>query len=464
MKKYIVIFIPVLICFILLFYLSFNVNFEKDIIHENPISSPLSGTWTTTKYFRLNNCSLSDEDAKTLLKSTIVFSNNAIQINKKVYKTPNYKVKLVDTKTYLWDNYRIKASDIGIKANTIQIYTVSSNNSFFDDYIKIDDSCIAKSTNDVIILYKKLGSSAKAADNALSMPSKIMLSKAQKDIISETGLILGIRCKNDNGYSYKTLFISNQYNNFSKIISVNNLIIPRKNGFWKMQTSNNSDGTTILEYPLMKYSDAPLNLSKIQSVSLPAYSFINFISTDYVFIDNSSAYFSVLPLDDINSSSITFSQIFGLSAKNYLRKSAKLFLTQKEKKNIPEPNIDSLYTNWGILRRTGKWILRGRMPNGDFDISFQIPEILTAYDNLYIPFNVIKQNYPDAVDAFASINKDFLVVLTKTYLLILPTNNNIISSPVLKLNINDNETVIMAQWATGSYVSEWQKLFTNLSK
>lgn len=464
MKKYIVMLTSLLICFILLFYLSFNINLDFNIIHAKQIYSPLEGTWTAAKYFRLDSCSLSDEQAKALLNSTIVFSKDTIHINNTNYANLNYKVKLVDSKAYLWDNYRIKASDIDIKSNTIKIYTVSSHNSFFDEFIEIDDNFIAKANNDVLILYSKLGSSANAEKNDLSMPSKIILSKAQKDIISETGLILGIRCKNNNGYSYKTFFIGKEYNSFSKIIEVNSLIIPRKNGFWKMMIDNNSNETSIIEYPLMKYSDTPLNLRKIQSLSPPANSFVNFVDNDYVFIDNAAAYFSVLPLDDINSSSIAFSKILGLNAKNYLRKSAKSFLTQKERKIIPEPNVESLDTNWSIIRRTGKWILRGRLPNGDFDVSFQIPNVLTAYDDLYIPFNVIKQKYPDAVDAYASINKDFLVVLTKSKLLILPTTNKTINSPILSLNIDDNETSIMAQWATGSYVSAWQKLFTALSK
>lgn len=468
MKKHIIMIITILICFILLFCLSFNIRFSGHVPKVESNSSPLSGTWIAKKYFCLENSSLSDKDAKVLLGSTLVFSKDKIYVNDTPCTALNYKVKLVSSTDYLWDNYRIKPSDIGVTSTTIKIYTVSSLNVFLDDYIEIDKNCLARSFNGVLLLYNKLGSSSEIGNDILSKTSKITLSKEQEDIISETGLILGLRYKENNIYRYKTLFVSSNYNNFSKIIIVNDLIVPRKNGFWKISlnnsSSNNLSNTSIYEYPMMKYSDTPENLRKSQNIVLPANSFINFINNDYIFTDTTSAYFSVLPLDNINSSTIEFSKILGATANNFLTRSAKLFLTQKEKKNIPEPNINTLETNWSIIRRTGKWILRGRIPSGDFDISFQIPTILTNYDSLYIPFNVIKRKYPDTTDAYASINKDFLVILSKNNLSIVPTINNIMSSPSLSTNIDETTTVIMSQWATGNYVSEWQTLFNNLSK
>lgn len=454
----------ILVCFILLFYLSTNIQFNEEILNTKSRTSPLAGTWTAKKYFCLDNCSLSDEDAKALLGTTIAFSENAIHTNNTTYKFPSYKVKLVNSDVYLWDNYRIKPSDIGINTNTIKIYSVTSKNFFLDDYIKINDNYIARSFNGVLLFYKKSNSNTDFNDDILSKPSKIILSKAQKDIISETGLVLGLRYKRNNGYSYKTLFISDAYNKFTKPIQVNDLIVPRKSGFGKMCIDNSSNQTNILEYPLMKYSDTPSNLRKIQNVTLSTIDMADFVNNDYVFLDNGCNSFYVFPLDDINSDTIAFSKIFGLYANNYLKKSAKLFLMQKEKKSISEPNVNSLDTNWGIIRRSGKWILRGRMPAGDFDISFDIPKALTSYDNLYIPFSTIKQKYPDVTDVYDSINKDFLVVLTKSSLMVLPTNNNIIGLPVFTINLSQNETVVMAQWCTGTYVNEWQKLFSNIAK
>ena len=71
-------------------------------------------------------------------------------------------------------------------------------------------------------------------------------------------------------------------------------------------------------------------------------------------------------------------------------------------------------------------------------------------------WNIIKKKIPDALDAYSSPDKNFVVVLTSSKVLIYNIiNNDLAPSPIETLNLRKNEVAVMSQWATGSYVNTW---------
>lgn len=465
------------IVFVLIFiigfivYRSINLSFSSQILPRKIIKTPLEGTWIANKYMFIGNSSLSESDAKNFLGKKAVFNKEEVYFDNNVCNNPNFKVKLVDAKSYFWDKFKVKSSDIGIVQDKVKVITVNSNDSFFDDYIQLSDSHIIKNTDGILIFLKKQGHDETSMDKFNEKNSKLVISNFQRDVISKSGVLLGLRYKNDTdiAYSYRTIWISCKYGNFQPIMEMKDLLVPRKNGFWKIGVEKNTLwGTPINNTKESNTKGLTINNanSNIQN-SLTYNNMILFVGNEYVSLDNKNVdsdtntsnpnYFSVVPIDKLYGSKVQFSKAFGKEAGESLKRSSQLYL--KRLNSNEHINDEDLQNNWAVIRRNARWILRGRTSQGDFDIAFDTPKILTTYDDLYPTFNEIKRNIPEAIDAYTSPNKDFLVVLTKTNLKVFSIKSSRIGEIKIDLKLNSNEETVMSQWATGNYVDEWGKLF-----
>ncbi|MGI6733043.1 MAG: hypothetical protein ACOX4J_02535 [Anaerovoracaceae bacterium] len=96
----------------------------------------------------------------------------------------------------------------------------------------------------------------------------------------------------------------------------------------------------------------------------------------------------------------------------------------------------------------------------DFDIKIVPSVSLVSYDTLVLSWPKIKDRVPDALDAFTSPNKDIALVQTKNKLTVYKIGAEQLSeNPLAEIDIPENATVIMAEWATGSYVESWGNSF-----
>ena len=96
----------------------------------------------------------------------------------------------------------------------------------------------------------------------------------------------------------------------------------------------------------------------------------------------------------------------------------------------------------------------------EFDIKLLPPANLVFYDALYPGWQSIKDRVPNALDAFTSPNKDIAVVKTKSKLYIFGINGEQLNSiPLGEIALDEGTTIIMAEWATGFYVDDWEKNF-----
>lgn len=63
--------------------------------------------------------------------------------------------------------------------------------------------------------------------------------------------------------------------------------------------------------------------------------------------------------------------------------------------------------------------------------------------------------FPDTEDVISSPNKDMVGIFTSNKLTIYPYSNGAFGNPALELELGKNETMIMAQWASGKEIKEW---------
>lgn len=295
--------------------------------------------------------------------------------------------------------------------------------------------------------------------------------------------------------SYRTLWISFNGKHLSKVAELPHILFPRKSGFWKIDTDRVVENKYIKDYlyayPLQSSIDKVENDESIpENTEFNDLIDINFIGTDYLSLNLNGAGFyegaahsysyqlmRVVPIDTIygtNETPIPITKILGETGEQSLKEGAVAFLNSVDdqtKKSL-ESNPESL--SFGVTRDTGKWTLLGRLNYADessrgnfadFTIPAIPPKELVAHDNLYPSWSNIKENVPDAVDAFSSPLENFIIVLTQKHILAYSVENGMMApTPLTEISLIEGEIPIMAQWATGNYVNSWNETVTTEEK
>ncbi|SHI51017.1 hypothetical protein SAMN05444401_0861 [Clostridium amylolyticum] len=444
MKKIYMFLIIIILGLVFVLYKNVTLPLAPKIQARNLKTSPLLGDWYVDKYVTLKDKSSYNNEPDKYLGKVAHFSNESIFFNDEGLTNPSFKVKRVNSKDYFWDNYKIKANMIGIDKEYIQIITISSKEHFFDEYLKIDETHLAKYNEGLLLFFTKENSTnEKQVQKSIDYTQ--LASEKEQEVRAKSGLLLGLKSNN----SYRTIWVSQVNNKFMDIAEINDILLPRISGFWKIGT----DGTSLWAAPITSNTikDSNNDIQRVQNLQDVS---VLFAGNDFICVDNKKN-LQVLPLDNLKGHPLELS---------------KIFVREEDKYSIDGLSNDTITkakefseTNWGVFRRGGRWILRGRKKLIDndgfkeFDIAYAAPKSLTTYDELYPSFNIIKTKIPEAVDAFSSPNKDFLVVLTDKELLTVPIQGNSLGDVQQRIALKRNETVVMANWATGHYVDEWLK-------
>lgn len=458
-----------------LLYKNMSLYFNVKVLPAKTSRVPLYGEWTVSKFMKAGQTDLTDEKIKSLIGKKATFSKFEAKLNNDSCKRPNYKIKVVDAEKYFLSNFKIKASELGISEKQVKVITISSRNSFYDEYIQISDNYILKNYEGVFFFLKR----NVAVKNK---PKEVRENgdrgeEEKKKNTTKNGVLIGLRCSTDSGYEYKTIWIHNTGGDQFDIKEMNNLIVPRKNGFMVVGVDKvNKDGSYIKHQiwtgTLNSAANSVVKNTHVNEKSNTDYK-INFVGNEYISLENtvletndkgknmSKTYLSVLPLDNIYGSSIAFSKIIGNSNDDLLSKNAEEYLGKIGKPDY-KFNKDELETNWGIVRDNGKWVLRGMVANENFNVNIDPPKMLTTYDQLIIPFKTIQNKFPDVLDAYTSLNNNFMVVITENDLKIVSISNNSIGKVEKTISINEDAQGVMSQWAVGANVDKWDKVFKNV--
>ena len=213
----------------------------------------------------------------------------------------------------------------------------------------------------------------------------------------------------------------------------------------------------------LDYSDWADRVGKIEKR-------IDYIGNDYISIQVSGKgsyeysdkiwqenILQILPIDSLPSKkNIKITDLSGDESLGAIELGIQKAMT---KLNIEESNIlnkHKLLDSFGLVRKMGHWFFKGRINYmldnefryADYNISILPPPKLVIYDELDISWTHIKNKVPGAIDAFTSPNKDIVLVFTKSEIIIYGIERGEIeNSPLRRISLKDNETVIMSEWA-----------------
>ncbi|MGI1659026.1 MAG: hypothetical protein ACRKFN_08630 [Desulfitobacterium sp.] len=464
----------------------------KIIPPSNPVS-PLGGKWSVLQELDSNGSS-GRGAAQQWVGSDVQFATDAVSFGGQVWANPTYKIKRVKADDYLLTKYIAPAGISGPIFQKVDVITVYAAGNYLGEFMKLDDVETIFFVHNKALLLKKVADQADSTLNAANTNARNLSEDSRE---GSSGVLLGLRTPSASGYTYQTLWIAVEQKQLKPLLASEQIFFPRTSGFWELSVRNlptaigagnlmtarnvtakapdlkkgEEESDAVAEVEIGTERETETETGK-RTYPDSAERVINYIGNDYVAIEKREVAYNhlqVFPVDKISSSAgIKVSDLLGVKGLNaYLNAREQATATLKEK-GISTTNQDVSEEDFGLTRKNGRWSLVGRIhyqkggdfQETDFDLKMIPPTNLIFYDTLVLSWYKIKDRVPDALDAFTSPNQDIALVKTKNKLTIYPVGTeNLGETPLAELDLPEGATVIMAEWATGSYVDSWEKSF-----
>lgn len=478
---------------------SYNSSVEEPLeyIKPPPINRcPIEGTWKVTKCTDLKFQLSLNSSSNLWLGKTAQFTKGSAVIGDYLWRNPHYKLKKVLSEDFFLYNYKMSVPDLGISNSQLEIVSVSGDEKFAKEFVKISEEEMFVSIDDTVLFLKK--TSDKAKDYTFSfIEQKSNLSMLNTKDLSfhNICLLIGFRTTKEStskipSYSYKTIMIAYKDRKLQDILQTKDIILPRRNGFWKVivkRDQHDKDSFEDLIYTYRMFLNAPQKISfeKIESSNLfekgKLSKTISFIGNDYISLDINlfspiepyevlKSNLRLQPIDSIHTpKGVKISDLFANNGSDVLRTRKENFIKNiYGNENVFQLNPSTSEENIGLYRKAGHWYMEGRVGiidknftnYHDYKLNLLAPSEIVYFDKLCLPWQKIKDKIPWATDVYTSPNRKIAVVITQSKLSVYEIDKEALSpSPLAIVNLNNNDTVIMAEWADGNYVDIWHDYF-----
>jgi len=469
---------------------------------------PLTGQWVVLEELDSND---SGKEGSTWVGTKVQFASEALALGEQIWDQLSYKVKRVKAEAYLASKYLSFENFPLQKGEKVEVITIYAAANYLGECMKLDDQKMLFFGQNKILALQKVSDEVNP-DFSLSE------GKAQqanlKDITGSSGILLGLRLQEDEGYTYETLWIAvEQQRELHPVLVAENLFFPRTSGFWEViiqdlategkkgnyltaqsipakisesqKTEQNTATVTGIEAGAHEATGTVTgkgteignaviekNMAENFVEHEPSEQIIHYLGNDYIALEKKVAGVSklqLLPVDKLSSPTvINVSDILGDNGALTYFNAREQAVEGLKKQGIYSIERDAYGENFGLARKNGHWFLVGRVnyqKNGvfeysDFELKTAPPSSLIVYDTLTLSWYHIKDRVPDALDAFTSPNKDIALVKTKNKLTIYPIGTEQLGeTPLAELDLPEGAAIVMAEWATGSYVDSWEKSF-----
>lgn len=473
----------------LLFILMFTFNIGCSKVNgkdTQSIKAPdnenliIKGTW------KIEDINIIDEDIENKNEilsqkdSFISISSNQFSIFNKSYSNPSFKLKVVDGSYVLSYELNLKLEDVVESSKQLDIISLIDSNRLVGEFIVIDDNNGYLFYSGLLLKLVKVDINPTEVEYS---KNKIETEVLEEDYNSDVGVMIALKTprrkldeKSFSDVSYRTLWISFKNNELQPIIEKNNIIFPRLNGIWTIESIINNNENIHNEYFTVKLIDGKEDNKIINDTSINLYKNINFISNDYISIEkfegdnfnNIFPTYSTIPIDNINSSEgLSIEEIYSNEIKEKYERDFNETL-KNLRQDIKSSLIEEIdYTNFTIKRIEGKWALVGKITSDnsnaegfDFKLSINPSKKILNYDTLLIPWKDLKGRFPFIEDAYTSPTGRIAIIIFNNKLFVYEIEEGSIKgSPLTSIDLNEDESVIMSEWATGSYVDTWARAF-----
>lgn len=454
------------------------------IIPPSGQDCPLAGKWTVLQELDQNDNV--EETTQQWTGSDVQFAADAAAFGGHVWGELSYKIKRVNAADYLMTKY-IPPSGISVpETQEVDVITVYAASNFLGEAMKLDDTSMIFFVQNKDLLLKKVSDETDSIPDGSDTNAQDMNQEKNE---GTSGILLGLRIPSATGYTYQTLWIAADDHRPHPVLAAEQLFFPRTSGFWELKVLDSSvDGKAgnvltarnvaakaidkSIEMKEAKEETEAEEGTEAEAVTDAAIRIINYIGNDYVAIEKKDAgvnRLQVLPIDKLSSSTgIKMFDLLGSEGAGAYLDAREHAAEALRDKGVISIDRDETGENFGLVRKNGHWFFVGRInyqkdgtyEQTDFELKIIPPANLIFYDTLVLNWHKIKDRVPDAGDAFTSPNKDIVLVKTKNKLTVYPIGSEQLEeNPLAEIDLQEGTTVIMAEWATGSYVESWEKSF-----
>ena len=410
---------------------------------------------------------------------------------------PSFKLKRMERDVFFKEIDNISIKDEikdTIKSEYIDVNSIYDSNKTYLSIISINDSEAYLLLSDNLIKLKKVSDvvpkqAVKESENAgIANKTKSENSISPEYYQKDVGILLGLKepahIEDDNleEASYKTLWISVINNELQPVMVLNNsLLLPRINGFSNISLSSSlDDGKIENKLKVTSKKKDPNDKKEIKGEKNTAgiYEEITFVGNDYIGLESYSGSddfrgtfneYSIIPIDTMDThKSMDIVNLFGKEQEGNYNKSENNAI-QKYDIDGREYYSKNKYSNITLQRKNGNWHLEGILNEKNsldypktFDININPVPILINYDTLAVPWSQVLSLGRDVRDVVTAPNGKIAITLAKDKLSIYKVIDGRIGERLGEININNDEKIVMAEWAVGDYVKYWDETVENV--
>lgn len=440
---------------------------------------PLKGKWIVEKVIDSPFKKEGEIGTKEFMEREALFHRDAIVVASEYVLEPTYNIRNVNLSDYLLYKFKLDPEYLGIREKEGQVITILERDQYFYEFIKYkEDEMIIFEEEKFFFLKRNAEEVSKEEiDPYINIEKSLLGPRNTSDLESlRTGIFLGIKSsKYDEeeemeDWKYKTIWIRVDNRTISSVYEREDLLVPRKKGFWTIGVEREKTDDIILDR-INSVEVTRFNEEVEESISPysrgingPILKNILYVGNDYISLEvinkfNNEKKLKVYPIDNLEKGQPTvLSDILGENdLKSFKDKGEDIFKSE----------LNSLMNeeSFGLVRRNGYWILKGRINYSqegkelyeDYNIKSIPPKEVVNYDELSIPWTRIKSRFPEARDGFISPNEDVIIIDTRGHILIYPiVDNKIMGEELGRIKKDMDDTIVMGEWSTGKYTDIWE--------
>ncbi|MFB0917818.1 MAG: hypothetical protein QMB63_01945 [Clostridiaceae bacterium] len=472
---------------LLITFIFSSCNMNKAVVSDIDKTLPAMGKINLKQYWEYQKAlklgpqitEVSDESFKDLYMS---IDSVRFIIGQDVLVNPEIKVIRANAYEYFLVNYKITSHDVGIDQENIEVYTITDSKGIMVKLFKLNDDSVAVERNNILVFFKN-------TDKKIGTGGDMGMLAGGDDTKPESeanGVLIGLRSKRKvengilGGATYRTIWISLNKEGRMDIYEVPDILFPR-NVFYTLSVTREENIDVVSESLVIKNTEGQvISKEEVAPKNVSRFSNLTFISNDYLSVESRLSdnkgegpfqYYSTKNVDRKSLGVNTkLSDIFGNEGKTIFEASAKDEVSSKGKDTVILQDIND--SSFILNRSNGRWVYSGRLNSSEDPLDFVTFTLrlnenikLYRYDSLIPRWSVIKAKMPNAVDAVSSPENFFTVVKTSNNLIVYKKENGELSGlPIAIIPIGEDETIVMNEWARGSYVYDWGSLVKRLGK
>lgn len=465
--------------------------FKSDKLEENKIMAPVpkniqvDGTWEVTQEYTIgDNDTVKKVDE--IKKPIVTISNNVAIVGNMEIDKPNFKFKRVEKNSYLPKAFNNIVKDVPVDDGYMSIITISDNTNLYVDFIlKNDNEAYIYAVGDLFVV-KKINSNISADEvrNSINASEKAPVEVGN----SNSGVLLGLKTPaviNSEGgvtpASYQTLWIRMVNGKLQEPVRLNGLVIPRMNGTFSYADTKDSivNGKSVQTLEVINHNKNGTPVVEKNVMPSSENREITFIGKDYIGFEfagsnNLGDEYKITTLDNINSpKGLDVESLFGNKGVSQFTSSRNQFIDSKPSFVLDQYDLnDDDMGDITMFRKNARWVLESRLDSKtigvndlSFDVNISPVGTLVNYDSLPVSWNKLKEVDSNITDAFSSPDGKFIIAINKNSLDVYEIKDGKLSvEPIQTINLNKDEVAVMGEWATGDFVSLWNKAVEERNK